>query len=346
MRPLTLGRLFLRCGILVVILFVTVVIALKLGAVQVSLYGLGRDLIRVLLRQSSGLSTDYGMIVVDIRLPRILLGIIVGASLSVAGASFQALLRNPLADPYVLGVSSGASVGAILALLLENQLSLSPAFAGLLTPLGAFLGAAITIAAVYLLGRRGGQIDSTTLLLGGVITASFLSAIIAFLMSTLSGGNLRGAPYWMMGSLSSLPPTGLLYLVGIGFLVAAGVIYTTASDLNLLLSGEQEAIHLGVDVPRVRIVVYLAASLLTGLAVSVSGAIGYVGLLVPHAMRLIFGADHRMLLPASALGGAIALVIADTIARTIVAPSELSVGAVTAIFGAPFFIYLLRRRLP
>lgn len=157
---------------------------------------------------------------------------------------------------------------------------------------------------------------------------------------------MRGAPYWMMGSLSSLPPTGLLYLVGIGFLVAAGVIYTTASDLNLLLSGEQEAIHLGVDVPRVRIVVYLAASLLTGLAVSVSGAIGYVGLLVPHATRLIFGADHRMLLPASALGGAIALVIADTIARTIVAPSELSVGAVTAIFGAPFFIYLLRRRLP
>jgi len=345
MRPLTPSRLLLRCGILAVILFVTVVIALKLGAVQVSLYGLGRDLIRVLLGQSSALSTDYGMIVVDIRLPRILLAIVVGASLSVAGASFQALLRNPLADPYVLGVSSGAAVGSILALILENQLSLSPELAGLLTPFGAFLGAAITIAAVYVLGRRDGQIDSTTLLLGGVITASFLSAIIMLLMSTLSGSNLRGASYWLMGSLSSLPPKSLLYLVGIGFLLAAGVIYTTASDLNLLLSGEQEAMHLGVDVPRVRIVVYLAASILTGLAVSVSGAIGYVGLLVPHAMRLIFGSDHRMLLPASALGGAIALVIADTIARTIVAPSELSVGAVTALAGAPFFIYLLRRRL-
>jgi iron complex transport system permease protein len=345
MRPLTAGRLLLRCGILAVILFVTVVIALKLGAVQVSLYGLGRDLIRVLLGQSSALSTDYGMIVVDIRLPRILLAIVVGASLSVAGASFQALLRNPLADPYVLGVSSGAAVGSILALILENQLSLSPELAGLLTPFGAFLGAAITIAAVYILGRRDGQIESTTLLLGGIITASFLSAIIMLLMSTLSGSNLRGASYWLMGSLSSLPPRSLLYLVGIGFLVAAGVIYTTASDLNLLLSGEQEAMHLGVDVPRVRIVVYLAASILTGLAVSVSGAIGYVGLLVPHAMRLIFGSDHRMLLPASALGGAIALVIADTIARTIVAPSELSVGAVTALVGAPFFIYLLRRRL-
>jgi iron complex transport system permease protein len=344
-RPLTLGRLLLRCAILLLVLFVTVVIALKLGAVQVSLYGLARDLIGVLLRESSGLSTDYGMIVVDIRLPRILLAIVVGASLSVAGASFQALLRNPLADPYVLGVSSGAAVGSILALIIENQVSLSPAFAGLLTPLGAFLGALVTIAAVYVLGRRSGQIDSTTLLLGGIITASFLSAIITFLLSTLSGGNLRGATYWLMGSLSTLPPNGVLYLVVVGFLVAAGVIYTTAADLNLLMSGEREAMHLGVDVPRVRIVVYIAASILTGLAVSVSGAIGYVGLLVPHAMRMVWGSDHRMLLPASALGGAIALVIADTIARTIVAPSDLSVGAVTAIFGAPFFIYLLRTRL-
>jgi iron complex transport system permease protein len=345
MRPLTVSRVFLRCGLLAVILFMVMVIALKLGAVQVSLYGLGRDLIRVLLHQSSAISTDYGMIVVDIRLPRILLAVLVGASLSVAGTGFQALLRNPLADPFVLGVSSGAAVGSIVALMIETQLSFSAEYAGLITPLGAFIGAAVTITAVYFLGRREGQIDSTTLLLGGVITASFLSAVIMFLMSTLAGGNLRGASYWMMGSLSSLPPRSLLYLLGIGFLVAAGAIYTTASDLNLLLAGEKEAMHLGVDVPRVRIVVYLAASILTGLAVSVSGAIGYVGLLVPHAMRMIFGADHRMLLPASALGGAIALVIADTLARTLVAPSELPVGAVTALVGAPFFIYLLRRRL-
>ena len=345
MRPLTLGRLLLRCSVLALILFVVVVIALKLGAVQVSLYGLGRDLVRVLLGQSSAISSDYGMIVVDIRLPRILLAIVVGASLSVAGASFQALLRNPLADPYVLGVSSGAAVGAILALMLENQLSLSPEFAGLITPFGAFLGAAITISGVYLLGHREGQIDSNTLLLGGVITMSFLQAIITFLMSTLAGGNLRGASFWLMGSLSTLPPRSLLYLVGIGSLVAAGAIYTTASDLNLLLAGEREAMHLGVDVPRVRVVVYVAASILTAFAVSVSGSIGYVGLLAPHAMRLLFGSDHRMLLPTSAFGGAIAVVIADTIARTIVAPSEISVGAVTALVGAPFFIYLLRRRL-
>ena len=345
MRPLTLTRLLVRCGILAAILFAVVVLALKLGAVQVSLYGLGRDLIGLLLRRTNTLSTDYGMIVLDIRLPRILLGIVVGASLSVAGASFQALLRNPLADPYVLGVSSGAALGAIVALIIEGHLSLSPEMAGLITPIGAFIGAALTIAAVYVLGRREGQIDSTTLLLGGIISASFLSAVIMMLMTTLSGNNLRGTAFWLMGDLSTPQPRSLLYFLSFGFIVAGGAIYTTASDLNLLLAGEKEAMHLGVDVPRVRIVVYLAASILTGLAVSVSGAIGYVGLLVPHVMRLIFGSDHRMLLPASALGGAIALVIADTLARTVTSPTDLPVGAMTAMAGAPLFIYLLRRKL-
>jgi iron complex transport system permease protein len=345
MRPLTLRRLLLQCLMLVLILFVVVVVALKFGAVPVSLYALGRDLLHLLLGQSSQISTDYGLIIVNIRLPRILLAIIVGASLSVAGASFQALLRNPLADPYVLGVSSGASVGAILALIATPFLSLSPGLSALLTPLGAFLGAAATIAAVYFLGRRDGQIDSTTLLLGGVITGSFLSAIITFLMGTVTTGNTRGMVFWLMGNLSTSFQKSVYWFLGIGFLVAAGAIYTTASDLNLLLAGEKEAMHLGVDVPRVRLVVYIAASFLTGLAVSVSGSIGYVGLIVPHVMRLIFGSDHRTLLPTTALGGAIAVVFADTLARTVVAPNELAVGAVTAVVGAPLFIYLLRRKL-
>ena len=167
MRPLTLSRLLLRCGILAVILFIVVVIALKLGAVQVSLYGLGRDLINVLLGRANVISTEYGMVVMNIRLPRILLSVFVGAALAVAGTSFQALLRNPLADPYVLGGSSGASVGAILALMLENRLSLSPEFAGLATPVGAFLGAAITIGVVYVLGLRGGRIDGSNVVRGG-----------------------------------------------------------------------------------------------------------------------------------------------------------------------------------
>jgi iron complex transport system permease protein len=253
-------------------------------------------------------------------------------------------LRNPLADPYILGVSSGAAVGAMLATILEPHLSIPSAVAALLTPFGAFLGAACTITAVYLLGRREGQIDSGTLLLAGVITASFLSAVIMFLITTVTGRDMRGIAFWLMGDLSTPLQPSLRWLLGAGFFIASIAIYTTASDLNLLLSGEKEAMHLGVDVDRVRIVVYVAASLLTGLAVSVSGAIGYVGILVPHVMRLIYGSDHRVLLPTAAFGGAIAIVIADTLARTVVAPTELPVGAVTAIAGAPLFIYLLRRR--
>ncbi len=150
--------------------------------------------------------------------------------------------------------------------------------------------------------------------------------------------------YWLMGELSAVPSQPLAWVLRVGFVVAAVVIYTTASDLNLLLAGEKEAMHLGVDVRRVRIIAYIAASALTGLAVSVSGAVGYVGLLIPHLMRMIYGADHRILIPASAFGGAIAVVIADILARTIAAPNELPVGAITAIAGAPLFIYLLRRR--
>lgn len=345
MRPLTLQRLLLQCGLLAVILFLVVVIALKLGAVPVSLFGLGRDLIQALLGRTSGISSDYGMIIVDIRLPRILLAIFVGASLAVAGTSFQALLRNPLADPYILGVSSGAAVGAMLATILEPHLLAFPSLAVLLTPFGAFLGAALTVTAVYLLGHREGQIDTGTLLLAGVITASFLSAVIMFLITTVTGRDLHGVAFWLMGDLSTPLEASLRWILAVGFFVATGVIYTTAGDLNLLLSGEKEAMHLGVDVNRVRIVVYVAASLLTGLAVSVSGAIGYVGILVPHVMRLIYGSDHRVLLPTAAFGGAIAVVIADTLARTVVPPTELPVGAVTAVAGAPLFIYLLRRRV-
>jgi iron complex transport system permease protein len=345
MQPLTLWRLLIRCAILAAILLVVVIGALKFGAVPVSLWGLGHDLLDVILHKSSSISSDYGMIVRDIRFPRIILAIFVGASLSIAGTSFQALLRNPLADPYVLGVSSGASLGAVLALIVEPHLALPSAVAALFTPLGAFVGAACAVTAVYFLGRREGQIDSNTLLLAGIISTSFLSAIIISLMTTLISRDLHGMQFWLMGDLSIPLQQNLRWILGVAFAIAAVAIYTTAGDLNLLLSGEREAMHLGVDVPRVRMVVYIAASLLTGLAVCVSGTIGYVGLLVPHVMRWIFGSDHRVLLPTAAFGGAIALVIADTFARTVVAPSEIPVGAMTALVGAPLFIYLLRKRL-
>jgi len=337
MKPLTPKRLAAVCGILLGVLLVVSIISLKLGAVPIQLTDV---LVSLWKRVVSGvpIPSEFTLFLGEIRLPRILLGMIVGAALAVAGAGFQALLRNPLADPYVLGVSSGAALGAIISLIVASRATIA-------TPLAAFVGAGATIAAVYFLGRRGGQLDSYTLLLGGIITASFLSAVIMFLMTTLRGGELRGMAFWLMGDLSSPLPMdlGWLFLV---LVVAVGFIYTTAADLNLLLAGEQEAMHLGVDVGRVKLVVYVCASVLTGLAVSVSGAIGYVGLLVPHAMRLLFGSDYRLLIPATAIGGAIAVVAADTLARTIAYPTELPVGAMTAMAGAPMFIYLLRRRMP
>ena len=338
MKPLTLRRVLWSCALLTAVLFAIVLLALRLGAVPFSFADLGQNLWWLASGHPERISTDFRLIMVDIRLPRILLGIVVGAALSVAGAGFQALLRNPLADPYVLGVSSGAALGAILALLVAPALPL-------MTPLAAFLGAAATVATVYFLGRRQGQLDSGMLLLAGIVTASFLSATIMFLMTTLASRDLRGIAFWLMGDLSISLPHGLLWILMGGFFAAAGAILTTASDLNVLLAGEREAMHLGVDVTRVKLVVYVSASVLTGLAVSVSGAIGYVGLLVPHVMRMLFGSDYRMLIPTSALGGAIAIVVADTLARTVIAPTELPVGAMTAMAGAPVFIYLLRRRL-
>ncbi|HEV2222947.1 MAG TPA: iron ABC transporter permease [Candidatus Acidoferrales bacterium] len=336
MRPLTPRRITAICALLASVLFVVVVFSLKMGAYPISVSDVAMTLVRGALGHWNSIPSSDRLIVFGLRLPRIALGILVGAALSVSGASFQALLRNPLADPYVLGVSSGAALGAILSLVWLPQFPW--AMQGL-----AFLGALATIAAVYFLGRRKGQLDSTTLLLAGIITASFLSAIIMFLMTTVSGRDLRGMAFWLMGDLGTAPAIGLGFLFVV-LLIGIGAIYTTSSDLNLILTGEQEAHHLGVNVPRVKLVVYVSASLLTGLAVSVSGAIGYVGLLIPHVMRMLFGSDYRVLIPASAIGGAIAVALADTLARTVVAPTELPVGAVTAAIGAPVFIYLLRRR--
>ena len=336
MRPLTVKRLLWTCGGLAALLLACVTLALKLGAVPISVTDLVLDLGRIAIGRSNELPSDYRMIVFDLRLPRILMEILVGAALAVAGASYQALLRNPLADPYILGVSSGSAVGSILVIIFAPRFELA-------TPLGAFLGAGVTIAGVYFLGRREGQLETSTLLLGGVICASFFSAIIMFLLTTLSGRDLRGAVFWLMGDLSTPVSAGMQWVFTVGLLVGIGAIYSTSADLNLLLTGEREATHLGVDVTRVKLVVYVSASLLTALAVSASGAIGYVGLLIPHVVRWIFGSDYRLLIPAAALCGAIGIVLADTLARTVAAPTELPVGAMTAIVGAPLFLYLLRR---
>jgi iron complex transport system permease protein len=336
-RPLTPRRVAWICAALSAVLFLAVVISLRMGAYPISIPQIVMTLVDRFIGRSNQIPPDFWNVVYEIRLPRIALGILVGASLSTAGAGFQALLRNPLADPYVLGVSSGAALGAIISL------AVAPETPGMIQ-VAAFAGAGATIAAVYFLGRRGGHVDTATLLLAGIVAVSFLSAMIMFLMTMLPGRELRGMAFWLMGDLASTPPISSrwLYLL---LVIGVGSIYTTSSDLNLILTGEREARHLGVNVNRVKIVVYVAASLLTGLAVSVSGAIGYVGLLVPHLMRMMFGSDYRLLIPTSALGGAVLIVLADLLARTVVAPTELPVGAMTALVGAPVFIYLMRRRV-
>lgn len=325
------------CLLLSAALLLISLIALTLGGAAIPARSVFAAFWEGLTQSPSSLSVEHRLILFDVRLPRLFLAMIVGAALSLAGAGYQALLRNPLADPYVLGVSSGAALGTILALALAARLTLA-------MPLAAFVGASLTTAAVYFLGQRGGQLAPYTLLLAGVITASFLSAIIAFLLNFLSASDLRGATFWLMGDLSGTAPFSLAWLA-LPALMSFGVMYYYAGDLNLLLAGETEAESLGVDVGRTKLAIYLAASLATGLAVSVSGAIGYIGLLVPHLVRLLFGSDYRLLLPASALGGAVVLVTADAVARTVAAPTEVPVGAVTAVVGAPVFIYLLRFRL-
>jgi len=304
-------------------------LALAVGGVRVPLGEIWSGL------RDTAPGTEARVIVREIRLPRILLAALVGAALAASGTALQALLRNPLADPYVLGISSGAALGAILALWLGGRTAEA-------TPLVAFAGAGATTAWVYLLGRHRGRLASYTLLLAGVITASFLSAVILFVLTLLATRDVRGTAYWLMGDLSVTTDAHFRMLAPV-IVLGLVALYAFSQDLNVLLMGEEEAVHLGVNVARVETAVYLLASLLTGVAVSVSGAIGYLGLLVPHLGRMLVGSDHRTLLPTAALGGAIFLVLSDTLARTVMAPAELPVGAVTALAGAPVFIYLLRR---
>jgi ABC-type Fe3+-siderophore transport system permease subunit len=327
--PVTRRNVLALILVLSVVLVIVGSAALALGGVHLSLGEVWAGL------AGTAPQTEAAIIVRQIRLPRILLAALVGAALAASGTALQALLRNPLADPYVLGISSGAALGAIVAFWLGGRLAEA-------SPLMAFGGAALTTAWVFLLGRKGGRLASYTLVLAGVVTASFLSAVILFVLTLLSTRDVRGTAFWLMGDLSVSADAHFRLLVPI-IVVGIVALYGFSKDLNVLLLGEKEAAQLGVNVPRVETVVFLLASLLTGVAVSVSGAIGYLGLLVPHLGRMLVGNDHRTLLPTAALGGAIFLILSDTLARTVVAPSELPVGAVTAVAGAPVFIYLLRR---
>ena len=278
-------------------------------------------------------------IVLGLRLPRAALAAMVGGGLGLAGATFQALLRNPLAEPYVLGVSGGAAVGAVAAVVLGWSV-----FAPWSLPLAALLGALLAIAVVLRIATQASRtLDTRVLLLAGVVVGAFFNAVILLMLTFASAETFRSAVFWMMGSLAGAS-WGTNVLLAAYMAPAAVALIVMARPLNLLAVGEETALYLGTRVERVKLASFLIASLLVAAGVAVSGIIGFVGLIVPHAVRLLWGGDHQLLLPASFLLGASFLLFADMVARTAAAPAELPVGVITALVGVPLFVMLLTRK--
>jgi iron complex transport system permease protein len=278
-------------------------------------------------------------IILDVRLPRIILAGLVGAALAIAGATYQGLFRNPLADPYLIGVAQGASLGAVIGFLLPTAWNL----AGMgLIPVLAFAGAILATVVVYLLSKVGKTLPVTTLILAGVALSALLGSIVSYLTIS-SGDKLHGIIFWMMGSFSgsqwSEVLTALPYIV-----IGVTVIIIFSRLLNVMQLDEEQAQQLGVNVESFKLILLGAATLVTAASVSFVGTIGFVGIIIPHTVRLIWGADHRFLLPLAILTGAIFMILTDLISRTVLAPVEIPIGVITAICGAPFFLYLLRRR--
>jgi len=317
-----------------VVLLLSVILSIAVGVVFIPL----ADVWRVFTGQSPQVVTQAATIILTLRLPRTALVLLTGAALGGSGAAYQGLFRNPLADPYLIGVASGAGLGAVLAMNIHWPYS----FWGLLAvPASAFIGALLTVFLVYTLARIGKTIPTTNLILAGVAFSSFAGAVTSFLMLQ-STGELRRAISWLLGGSSQAgwgPVLTILPYLAIGL----GVLLFSGHALNLLQFGDDQAQQLGLSITRTRTLLLLAASLATAAAVSFSGIIGFIGLIVPHVMRLWFGADYRRLVPLSLIGGAAALLLSDVLARIIVAPQELPVGIVTALFGAPFFLWVLRR---
>ncbi len=274
-------------------------------------------------------------ILFDIRLPRVLLGATVGASLAVAGASLQSLLRNPLAEPYLLGVSNGAALGTMLAFVVFANVEF-------MRPILAFAGAAMATVVVYRMARSRAGMNVERLVLSGVIVTTFLSSVIVLLTSLLDATRLRSFTFWLLGDLSQATSSGFYVTLAVVF-IGTFVLMSQSRALNLMMIGERDAFDFGVEVSRVRLVVFGTSAALVGISVAASGSVGYVGLIVPHLIRLTAGSDNRVVVPFSAIAGAVFVVFADTAARTLIAPRELPVGAITALIGAPLFVYLLRK---
>ncbi len=318
---------------LVVLVGVAVVLGVRFGSVHLST----GEVVQALLGRGD---PRYQTIVLQLRLPRALLGVLVGGTLAMAGATFQAILRNPLAEPYILGISGGASVGAVLVLALGLASEASWTL-----PLAAFAGALLAIVLVFRVATAAGRaMDVRILLLAGVVVGAFFSACIAFILSVSSARTVQSAVLWIMGSLAAAGWQDVI-LAAVYSLPAAIALLGLARPLNLMSIGEETAQYLGTDVERVKRLSLGIAALLTAAGVAVAGVIGFVGLVVPHAVRMLVGSDHRALLPLSFLAGAAFLTFADLAARTVLAPTEVPIGVITAFVGVPFFLLLLRRSM-
>lgn len=326
--------------VLALLLLASMLAGLMIGSVDVPVL----DVAKALLHQvfptlvDAGALPHYETVVVAVRGPRVLLGAVVGAGLGVVGMTLQALVRNPLADPFLLGVSSGASVGAVAVILTGASI-----FGFASVSVAAFAGSLAALALVYLLSRAGGQITTTRLVLAGVAVAYVLSAVTSLmLIMARTGDQARQVLTWMLGGLGGASWDALWLPLAV-LLVGLTVLLAQSRTLNVLLAGDEAAVTMGVDANRFRAQMFVLTSLITGVLVAVSGPIGFVGLILPHAVRLIVGSDHRRALPATALAGASFLVLADMAARTLASPQEIPVGVLTALCGGPFFLWLIRR---
>lgn len=337
---LTFQRWIIIVGSLTVASLVMCVVCLQFGATKIEVGSVLSALGRLgSMRDTSGADPSTpSVILVHIRLPRVLTGFFVGASLASVGVALQALLRNPLADPYVLGVSSGAALGVSLAMLFGLGVTLLPGMA-----VFGFAGGLLSLVVMYRLANSQGRLPIQSLLLAGVILNAILTALIMFITSILDPNRSAGLIAWLMGSLT-VSNYGMLSMFALYVTVGAALLLWKAQTLNILTFGEETARSLGIETERVKKYLFVIAALMTGAVVSVSGMIGFVGMVVPHAVRMLVGPDHRVLLPASMLVGGMFLTASDAIARTVLSPTEMPVGIVTALVGGPMFLYLLLRR--
>lgn len=293
------------------------------------------------LVDSSGIPGTSVTIISQIRLPRVLCGALVGAALATAGVTYQGIFRNPMADPYVIGASTGASVGSALVIVLGVGIS----FFGVNTlQIFAFVGSVSTVLVVYTISRVGSKVPVATLLLTGIAVSLFQNAIVTYLKTVATDRTLHGLTFWLIGSLVPTENWDKVYAILPLIVVGAIISYLYSRDLNILALGEDQAQHLGVEIEKVKRILLVSGALMTAAAVSISGLIGFVGLIIPHVTRVLIGPDHRVLLPTSAVVGASFLMVCDAVSRVIMGSGEAPVGIITALTGAPFFIYLLRRK--